>query len=289
MSESQTIFQLVGKVLDQLKVDVDNACGNKGDAAVTQCLNNLSEAYGKLTDPSRKPVDYAAPENRLAYVYCYVAAHSDYVYQILNRTTKILGSNLTARKKIVVTALGGGPGSDLVGLMQYLVECNDCKLETVTAYLCDREQAWADCWTEIGEEVQAGFRLNVNFQPLDVTNADSWTKQKKYLSADLFLLVYFASEVASLGEKAAQFWAELSMSAKAGSYMLVIDNDHTFFNDFIVKNVVGKNWSVLKEEGLYLTPSGDEQKSDLGEHLQRYGRHPKLKGDLRYWVLERKA
>ncbi len=67
-------------------------------------------------------------------------------------------------------------------------------MKTVTAYLCDREQAWADCWTEIGEEVPADFHLNVNFQPLDVTNAESWAKQKKYLSADLFLLVYFASE-----------------------------------------------------------------------------------------------
>ncbi len=69
MTESKTIFQLVGKVLDQLKVDVNEAYGNKADAAIHLRLKDLSAAYGNLTDPDRKPVDYAAPENRFAYVY----------------------------------------------------------------------------------------------------------------------------------------------------------------------------------------------------------------------------
>lgn len=288
MAESQTIFQLVCKVLDQLKADVVDAYGDKADAVIAQRLKTLSAAYGNLKDPDRQPVDYSAPEDRFAYVYRYVGAHSDYVYQVLNRTDKLVGKELANREKIVVTALGGGPGSDLVGLMQYLVECKDCDLETLTAYLCDREQAWADCWTEIGDEVVPDFRLNVNFQPLDVSEPNSWAKQKKFLSADLFLLVYFASEVASLGKQAAPFWIELSGKAKPGAFMIIIDNESEFFNDFIKASIIGAQWEVVDSQADKLTPSYQEQTEDLGEHLKLYGGFPKLRGNLRYWVLKRK-
>lgn len=289
MPESQTIFQLVHKVLNQLKADVVEAYADNTDAAITTALPVLRAHYNNLTDPNRKPVDYSPPEVRFAYVYYYVGSHSDFVYQTVNRTADILGNALAGRDKIVVTALGGGPGSDLVGLMQYLVAHEDCALEIVTAYLCDKEQAWADCWTEIGEEVSPDFHLNVNFQPLDVTSPDSWAKQKKFLSADLFLLVYFASEVASLGDKAKQFWAELSARAKPGALMLVIDNNSDFFNNFITTNLIGDHWEVLRTEALRLTPSYQEQKTDLGDHLTRYGAQPKLTGNLIYWVLRRKG
>lgn len=288
-SQSQTIFQLVRKVLDQLKADVVESHGSKADATITAALPALRESYNNLTDPKRKPVDYAPPEVRFAYVYCYVGAHSDFVYQVLNRTEDVLGNELASRKKIVVTALGGGPGSDLVGLIQYLVEHEDCELETLTCYLCDREQAWADCWTEIGEEVSADFHLNVNFQPLDVTDPGSWAKQKKFLSADFFLLVYFASEVASLGDKAAEFWTELTARSKPGALMVVIDNNSDFFTDFIKANLIGDKWDVLQTEAKKLTPSYQEQKTDLGDHLTRYGAQPRLTGNIVYWVLKRKA
>jgi len=286
MTESQTIFQLVRKVLDELRTDVVETYGDKTDEVINKRLEALGAAYGQLRDPKREPVDYSTPEDRFAYVYRYVGAHSDYVYQILNRTGKYLGNHLAAQEKVVVTALGGGPGSDLVGLMRYLVDLEECSLKTVTAYLCDREQAWADCWTEIGEEESPDFKLNVNFQPLDVTDPNSWSKQKKFLSADLFLLVYFASEVASLGEKAKQFWVELATRSKPGALMLVIDNNHDYFTDFITKEVIGNAWKVLTCEVDNLTPSIDERTAHLGEYFKLYG-WPKMKGYIRFWVLQR--
>jgi hypothetical protein len=286
MTNSHTIFQLVRKVLDELRTDVAETYGDKTDDVIKKRLNALGSAYEKLTDAARQPVDYSSPEDRFAYVYRYVGAHSDYVFQVLNRTGKHLGKHLASQQKAVVTALGGGPGSDLVGLMRYLVDLEESSLKTVTAYLCDREQAWADCWTEIGEEESPDFKLNVNFQPLDVTDANSWSKQKKFLSADLFLLVYFASEVASLGSKAKQFWSELSARSKPGALMLIIDNNHDFFNNFISKDIIGDKWEILVTENDTLTPSIDERTTHLGEYFKLYG-WPKMKGYIKYWVVQR--
>ena len=208
---------------------------------------------------------------------------------MLNSTAEASRRCIHQEGKLVVTCLGGGPGSELVGgLLQYLTEAKKSAVETVTAYLCDREQAWADCWTEIGEEVPGAMRLNANFQPLDVTNPTSWSKQKKFLSADLFILCYFASEIARLDDKADAFWAELAEKSKQGALMLIIDNAHTYFADFIKGKITTKNWKELDHGQVNLTPSGREQKSDLKDYLMRYGRSPKLRGNIEYWVLRRK-
>ena len=70
--------------------------------------------------------------------------------------------------------------------------------------------------------------------------------------------------------------------------MLVIDNDHGFFRDYIQKYIISDAWSIIASERLFLTPSYREEKADLGDHLKRYGGLPKLKGDLIYWVLKHK-
>jgi hypothetical protein len=288
--KNKTNFQLVKAVLNQLRADVRDAYGDgdKADAAIKKKLSELSSAYTQLSDSEFPPIDYGPPETRFAYVYSYVATHADFVYQMLESTRDSLADDLLKNEKIVVSCLGGGPGSELVGLLQFLIEEDSSSIRTLTAYLCDREQAWADCWTEIGEEVPGALRLNVNFQPLDVTSAESWSKQKKFLSADLFILCYFASEVARLGDAADDFWNELAAKSKSGALMFILDNDHKFFEGFIKEKIRQKAWKLLDGGKKDLTPSTREEKSDLGDHLSRYSRMPKLKGHVAYWVLQRK-
>jgi hypothetical protein len=284
--ESKTNFQLVRVVLDQLHADVAADHGKNADKVIEGKLKLLSESYTHLTEEDFPPIDYAPAETRFAYVFSYVAANADYVYQILGRTRRKLWKKFDERDKLVVTCLGGGPGSELVGLMQFVAE-EDGPLDFLTAYLLDREQAWADCWTEIGPEVGGGFDLNTPFQSLDVTKPESWAKQKKFLSADLFIMSYFASEIARLGGAADAFWNDLSTKAKPGALMLIMDNDHNFFSDFITKRIISNSWKVLSTECVTITPSNREQKVDLGDYLKRFNRSPRLKGRMVYWVLEK--
>lgn len=132
------------------------------------------------------------------------------------------------------------------------------------------------------------MRLNANFQPLDVTQPASWSKQKKFLSADLFFLNYFASEIARLDTAADAFWSELAEKSKSGALMLIVDNAHTYFSRFIKEKIITKHWKELAHGKMNLTPSGREQKSDLKDYLTRYGRSPKLRGNIEYWALCRK-
>lgn len=206
MKGKKSNFELVNIVLDHLRKDVEQVHGAEGMKLAKAKLAELSAGYGRLLDTTFPPIDYGPPETRLAYVYTYVASHSDWVYQVLSSSEVEIGEFLLDRERLVVTCLGGGPGSEFVGLVQFLAEKDSGALKSVTTYLCDREQAWADCWTEIGPEVDAPFNLSANFQGLDVTDPGSWSKQKKFLSADLFLSVFFASEITRLGDSADAFW-----------------------------------------------------------------------------------
>ncbi|MGN6235923.1 hypothetical protein [Dyella sp.] len=288
MTGKKTNFELVNLVLNQLRVDVEKVHGEKTIDVVKSKFNQLSSGYDRLTDPSFPPVDYSLPETRFAYVYTYVASHADWMYQILNLTADALGKPLAAKDRAVVSCLGGGPGSEFVGLVQFLSELENVALKNLTAYLCDREQAWADCWTEIGPEVDVKFNLSANFQALDVTDQHSWSKQKKFLSADLFMSVFFASEITRFGAAADLFWSEIAASAKSGAMMLIIDNNSQPFLDYINEKIIAITWDVLEAGARDFRPSYYEDKTALGEHLKDFKRYPRMKGNSFFWLLRKK-
>ena len=92
--------------------------------------------------------------------------------------------------KVRISCVGGGPGSDIIGILKYLDEHKDEPIKRLSCYLLDKEQAWADTWTELGDSLETDFAVNVNYQPLDVTRIQSWSAQTKFLEADLFTMSY---------------------------------------------------------------------------------------------------
>jgi hypothetical protein len=288
MSSGKTNFQIVNVVLDQLLSDVKDEHGDNAKKVIHEKLEWLSSCYGRLWDKTLPPIYYAPAETRFAYVYTYVAAHADFVYQVLNRTAESFGDHVAAKEKAIISCVGGGPGSELVGFLQFLTSHENSKLKVLTAYLLDREQAWADCWTEIGEHTVGEIHLQSNFQSLDVTDENTWNKQKKFFAADFFLMSYFASEISRMGDASAKFWAEMSSKPNSGSLMLVMDSDHSTFNDFVEEYVIGDGWNILKSDSVQLTPSGREQTSDMQVHIDTFKRSPRLRGRTKYWVLQKK-
>lgn len=232
-----TLFQLVKIVLDHLYAEGAELYGSKLDGKITQNLEYLSESYKKLTDPARKPVDYEDPATRFAYVYKYVAAHGDYVVQVLKELAAKRGGVFDGANARV-SCLGGGPGSDIIAVLKYLDEEEDTEdVKKLICYLLDQEQAWADIWTELTEYLTPNLALNVNFQQFDITDPGSWKHQRKFLQADLFTMIYFVSEVLMLDSDGAvaQSWREIFDSAKSGALFVYVDNGHKDFTSYFDK------------------------------------------------------
>lgn len=286
-----TIFELVRIALDDLYEEGRDEHGDELDGIVIQRLNYLSRNYAQLTNPNREPVNYRDTSTRLAYIYTYVAAHADYLVQVLEKAQARLEEPLFDVESLRVTCLGGGPGSDLIGILKYLDENREREgVKKLKCYLLDREQAWADSWTELDESLQAKVDVNVNFQPLDVTEPESWAHQRKFLQADLFTLIFFASEVHSLDGNGvvSDFWRSVLEAAKSGAIFVFIDNGHTRFtdsfdalcNEYRLERIYG-------HDGVRYTPRFDEQASELSEYTEVFGRNPRVQGIISVRVLRK--
>jgi hypothetical protein len=224
-------------------------------------------------------------------VYKYVASHGNYLVQVLNALRQELEGPIFTSESIRVSCVGGGPGSDIIALLKYLDERKVTeKVKKVTCYLLDREQAWADTWTELDESLKTDLLLHANFQPLDVTEPDSWAQQKKFLQADLFTMSYFVSEVKALDSTGVvtKFWQTLFQEAKCGALFLYDDNGHDAFNTYFDDQwkKAGLKCVIASTNQTFWT-SGTEQTSDLGTYLTKFGQSPKLKTPLTFRVLRK--
>lgn len=286
-----TSFELVKVALDSLYAEAAAMYGTGTDAKISAQMVYLSTSYGNLNDPNRPPVNYKDPATRFAYVYKYVATHSDYVVQVLQQLRAEVGSPVFSMENLRLSCIGGGPGSDIIGVLRYLDEKKATEpVKKVTCYLLDREQAWADTWTELDDSMSLSTALNVNFQPLDVTAPASWAQQTKFLQADLFTMSYFVSEVKSLDGNGvvSQFWTTLFHQAKPGALFLYDDNGSHSFNSYFdgLWQAAGLELVVsATDEPTW--PRGVEQASELKGYLTKFGQSPKLKTPLTYRVLKK--
>lgn len=183
-----TIFELVKLVLDDLYREAEAEHGAKVDEVIIEKIAYLSKCYENLNCAKRQPVDYADPTTRFAYVFKYVAVHGDYIVQLLDKHKKYFDLILNG-DNLRLSCIGGGPGSDIVGVLKYIdqyKETEKISLGKIICYLLDKEQAWADTWTELGESLVEKITLNVNFQQLDVTDHSNLEKQKKISASGYF-------------------------------------------------------------------------------------------------------
>lgn len=286
-----TIFELVKIALDELYVEGKREYGKKLDETIRKRMEYLSDSYAKLSDEKRQPVDYKDPATRFAYVYKYVAAHGDYLVQIMHRLRDAQEANIFQGESARVTCIGGGPGSDIIAVLKFLDElAGEEPVKKVKCYLLDREQAWADTWTELDDSLELDIQLNANFQPLDVTDPDSWKSQQKFLHADLFTMSYFVSEVRSLdkSDMVTKFWKTVFSEAKSGALFVFDDNGHEHFTEYFDKQCKdAKLDCILAEDNTRFIPRFSEQASELGEYREKFAHSPKIQAYLSYRVLRK--
>jgi hypothetical protein len=272
-------FKLVKSVLDEQYGAIPGKEAEK-DEAIRKGLGYLGQCYARLGDDECK-IDYADPVIRFAYIYRYVTAHADYVCSLIGSTVlkKLLGA-----QKLNVSCIGGGPGSDLVGILKCVEKAGKAPVLRFT--LLDREKSWFESWFDVGDKLATSLQTNVSFLPFDVTDESSWKPHRKYLNSDLFTLIYFVSETYGLRDKAAKYYADLFENAATGAYFLYIDNKADCFSDWFDGLWKGSKVKLIEEGEGRITTEWGEEKTDLGEYYKKFG-DPKLKAEIAYRVLQK--
>jgi Putative SAM-dependent methyltransferase len=278
-----TSFKLVKAVLDDLIALIHKKHPLDADDQIKKRIGTLSGEYKNLTSPAREPVDYSDPLTRFAYVYSYVAAHSAYVKQkllVCKELADLLGGKGSAR----VTCVGGGPGSELVGVLQACMTLE--RSSPLAVWLLDREESWSETWSEIDGRLEAEFRLSANFRQTDVATYANFDNLNKAFSANLFVMSFFLSEIYSFKQNATNFFSEMVNTMQSGAMVLYVDNSSDSFTQYAEGIFKQQMFDVLYcETKQVLLPGNSEQTSDLEPYKSQFGWSPKIKSDatVRVW------
>lgn len=278
-----TSFKLVKSVLEDLDGLISKKHGTDATKQIQNRLQTLSSEYTSLTSAIRNPVDYTDPVTRFAYVFSYVAAHSSYVKQKL-LSCQELKSQLNKPEPLRVTCVGGGPGSEMLGLLQACMSLN--RVKPLTVWLLDREESWSETWAEIDTRLEAEFKLSTNFRQSDVTSYKTFENLQKAFSSDIFIMSFFISEIFTFRQQAAPFFAQMIADMPSGCTVLYIDNSSDEFTDYAESLFDTTSFDLLDSETkVRLLPGNAEQTSDLEPYKTKFARTPKVTShaSVRVW------
>jgi len=200
------------------------------------------------------------------------------VYAIMQDSDII--KELFLKDSIHITCIGGGPGSDFLGILKY---CLDNRLNpNLRCHIVDKDRTWVESWSDVDDRLGASLRLTINHYNFSVTD-DSWKNFKKHLKSELFTLVYFMSEIYSMREKANNYFHSLFASSKPKSIFLFIDNNNDNFYDWFDQFASNYNIKIKDKGEEKKNLPFEEEKLDLGEYFDKFG-SPKLTADIAYRI-----
>ena len=134
---------MISEIFEELLLSLDelgrDARGESWEDDVAEELIGLRAAYDCLTEPDRSVIDYSDPATQAAYVYAYAIGRAEFTYQLLKRHRAALGAPIFKTKEARVTSLGGGPGSEIAGLVKYLLdEDSGEEVESIKYWVFDK-------------------------------------------------------------------------------------------------------------------------------------------------------
>lgn len=195
--------------------------------------SSLEEQYVNLHVEGRDPIDYSELPTQAAYIYSYALTRAAYVEEFLSRHRACHGSPLFSKKTITVLSFGGGPASELVGLVQYLIKHEDELVKKVDYYVGDKDEEWKECAKLVAKNIDTRIDIDINYRRLDVTDAEAMSGID-LSGTDLVILSYLMSELSRLNGREAiigNFRGALK-AMRLGSKILFLDNKHPMFIEF---------------------------------------------------------
>ncbi|KAJ3035096.1 hypothetical protein HDV00_004318 [Rhizophlyctis rosea] len=222
------------------------ASGND-DAAVHEAIDNLIQAANTTSTAYRAllsapdTIDFNAPAVRYAYVFAYVPFGITSMQAFLtdlpedirtNFLTTLQGigpptsaASASSARKLNVTCLGGGPGTDAFGVLQWLEGLEEVdRPEKVIFDVFDRCGSWGQTWRQIHKAIGG---IDTFYESLDFTTTERSPAEFEALrDANIITMIKFASVLyAQKDNRTTQpFLKGLLHQAQPGTWLVIIDN-----------------------------------------------------------------
>ena len=229
-------------VLSQTKDVIRDTLGVSDAEAMGRIEHYVRENARKWREEDPE-INYSDPFCRLAYLYRNVPVHAALVERSLRQfgeITALLGDHLKSGEPLRVAVLGGGPGSELVGLVRYVeslgVGGDPLVIDMV---LLDRIREWDESWHALKEGIDGQLKdlygrsparwpviVSRSFLPLDLTDPKQFASfATRFAHVELVFVCYAVSELLGKINEVQGVLQTVLNRVAAGALVLFIDRD----------------------------------------------------------------
>ncbi len=254
------------------------------DEAIRKALAATSHRYRKELLTEGGP-DFSDPVVRFAYVFAYVPSHAHWLHELITWSPEAQAA--FEQRKLRITCLGGGPGSDLVGILKFMASHN--KEPDLYCELVDGCIQWKSTWSDMAFNLDWERTLHTDYVVHDATDTRTRSHPCKFSRADVFTLSFFVSELTAHQERAEDYLRWALKQAKPGAVVLFNDNNDSRFYGWFDELTAALDFETL------LAGTGErkirdrlESKDIVGHFTEKFGATPKLSGFLAWRVLRKR-
>jgi hypothetical protein len=254
--------------------------GSQWMAEVTAGVANLEASYKKLGEQGRDAIDYSPLPTQAGYLFAYGMPRAYFTHEFLKRHRAALGRPLFARNSISVVSFGGGPASEIVGLLNYLNDANMGEPVTSVAYrVYDKDVDWQGTAEKIVGKIASDISLKMVYDQLDL--ADNTATGKVNVSdADLIVFSYIMSELCALATKdtVASNVNKILGTMSSGAAMLFVESKQTEFIRYF-KDCKGYNGKQINENADGVNITLPEFPSTFRNYAAELDRRPRMSSE----------
>lgn len=269
-------FEIVKTVLDE-SIDFH---GTENKIPLEQIYQEISQHIATTSGEHRNPdpnINYSDALCRLGYLFSHVGANACLFERTL-QNSKLL---LSLEKKVTVCAVGGGPGTELLGLIKCLIT-NQIALAEIDFTILDNVSAWSDTWDFMAIESEKYFAqfglpkpvIHRKFNAVDAVLPENYKPYSRLFSTiDIVVYNYLVSVNQVRFEKFADAFKEMITRTKSGCFFIIIDRlEENLFTkiDGLFQDQRLKRIYTEKIKGCI-----DDYESALGDYPRFFDRRPR--------------
>ena len=282
-------FELVKTVLEGEITNYMNSYGLTRDEVLTKIRSCIDATSAQYRNPN-PIIDYSDALCRLGYIYRHVGINATLFERTLNEdaTMKCMIDAKIASGNLTIASLGGGPGTELLGLAKYLSQRIPQSPIKINFTVLDNVVQWVETWKQLAKaaeqklEAQWGsnwLTTSPDFLGLDVLEPSSYSGfTTMFKDVDIIVCNYLFSENQTKLQVAGQAISQLAGIVGNDCTFVIIDRleqNTNFVNDVIAQ--FQAIFSQIQKGEFAGKMDQDEQISVLGQDLINRLRYPRLK------------
>jgi hypothetical protein len=276
-------FKVVKKVLDECIVtycDCQNIDQKIVDGFIRDHIDRTAIGH-RNPNPN---IAYQDPLCRLGYLFKHAGANACLFERTVEKSDAlkaVIGSS--DKTTLSICTVGGGPGTELLGLTKYLIR-HQISPEQVKFTVLDKTHHWGETWDHLADCCEDALRsglptwpsINKSFHPMDVMSQDSYRPCAfMFRRTNVFVFNYLLSENQVRLSDFGHCLDEMIVRSPGDALFVFIDRleRQTEFRTQVRETISLSGLAILSD--FELGGCMDDPEADLGSYPTRFGFRPR--------------